>query len=79
MKKVKQQDSWIKVGKVVNGKIVPPEPVQEEFSIDLSPEDQELLFSLAESRNQTFNQFIEAVLKEYLDVYKAAQTGLQND
>jgi predicted HicB family RNase H-like nuclease len=70
MKKQKQEN-WIKVGKVVDGKIVPPPPPEpEEFSIDLSPEDQDLLFSLAEQQNQTFNQFIEAVLKEYLQTKK---------
>ena len=70
MKKQKQDNNWIKVGKFVDGQIVPPEPLQEEFSIDLSPEDQELLFSLAEKQNQTFNEFIEAVLKEYLETKK---------
>ena len=72
MKKAKE--NWIKVGKVVDGKIVPPLlPEPEEFSIDLSPEDQDLLFSLAEQQNQTFNQFIETVLKEYLETAKAKQ------
>ena len=72
MKKAKE--NWIKVGKVVDGKIVPPPlPEPEEFSIDLSPEDQDLLFSLAEQQNQTFNQFIETVLKEYLETAKAKQ------
>ena len=70
MKKAKE--NWIKVGKVVDGKIVPPPPPEpEEFSIDLSPEDQDLLFSLAEQQNQTFNQFIETVLKKYLENIKA--------
>ena len=70
MKKAKE--NWIKVGKVVDGKIVPPPPPEpEEFSIDLSPEDQDLLFSLAEQQNQTFNQFIETVLKQYLENIKA--------
>ena len=69
MKKAKE--NWIKVGKVVDGKIVPPQPEPEEFSIDLSPEDQDLLFSLAEQQNQTFNQFIETVLKQYLENIKA--------
>ena len=72
MKKAKE-NNWIKVGKFVDGKIVPPQPETEEFSIDLSPEDEELLFSLAEQRKQTFNQFIEAVLKEYLETFKAKQ------
>ena len=73
MKKAKE--NWIKVGKVVDGKIVPPPPPEpEEFSIDLSPEDEELLFNLAEQQNQTFNQFIEAVLKEYLQTFKAKKT-----
>jgi predicted HicB family RNase H-like nuclease len=75
MKKAKE-NNWIKVGKFVDGQIVPPEPLQEEFSIDLSPEDEELLFNLAEQRKQTFNQFIEAVLKEYLETFKAKK---QND
>ena len=36
MKKAKE--NWIKVGKVVDGQIVPPPPPEpEEFSIDLSP------------------------------------------
>ena len=72
MKKAKE-NNWIKVGKFVDGQIVPPEPLQEEFSIDLSPEDEDLLFSLAEQQNQTFNQFIETVLKEYLETAKAKQ------
>ena len=75
MKKAKE-NNWIKVGKFVDGQIVPPEPLQEEFSIDLSPEDEELLFNLAEQRKQTYNQFIEAVLKEYLETFKAKK---QND
>ena len=71
MKKQKQEN-WIKVGKVVDGKIVPPQPPEpEEFSIDLSPEDEDLLFSLAEQHGQTFNQFIETVLKKYLENIKA--------
>ena len=69
MKKAKE-NNWIKVGKFVDGQIVPPEPLQEEFSIDLSPEDEELLFNLAEQRKQTFNQFIETVLKEYLETHR---------
>ena len=69
MKKTKE-NNWIKVGKFVDGQIVPPEPLQEEFSIDLSPEDEELLFNLAEQRKQTFNQFIEVVLKEYLESHR---------